>query len=177
MKAEYDTMHSFTTSPAGCTLRRAQSQDLDAIARLEAACFPPAEAAGRDTFAARLASYGRHFFLLEKEGEILSFVNGPVTRESDLLDAMYDDTSFSCEQGEWQMIFGVVTHPDHQRKGLASYVLHRFIEAARQEGRKGVVLTCKAHKIHFYERFGFNDEGFSGSMHGGVPWHQMRLTF
>lgn len=52
-----------------------------------------------------------------------------------------------------------------------------FIEQARKEGRKGLVLTCKKRLIHYYARFGFVDEGVSGSTHGNVVWHQMRLTF
>lgn len=35
-----------------------------------------------------------------------------------------------------------------------------FIEQARKEGRKGLVLTCKKRLIHYYARFGFVDEGF-----------------
>lgn len=41
-----------------------------------------------------------------------------------------------------------------------------FIEQARKEGRKGLVLTCKKRLIHYYARFGFVDEGVSGSTHG-----------
>ena len=52
-----------------------------------------------------------------------------------------------------------------------------FIADAQANGCKGVVLTCKEPKIPFYARFGYIDEGLSSSTHGGVPWHQMRLTF
>lgn len=48
---------------------------------------------------------------------------------------------------------------------------------ARATGRKGVVLTCKQALLPFYSRFGFVDEGVSGSTHGGVVWHQMRIVF
>ena len=36
-------------------IRTATIQDLDAVAAVEAACFPPAEAATREEFAGRLA--------------------------------------------------------------------------------------------------------------------------
>ena len=74
------------------------------------------------------------------------------------------------------MIFGLATHPDYQRKGYAGQLMRALIEQARSEGRKGVVLTCKEHKIKYYSTFGFKDEGLSCSNHGGVPWHQMRIT-
>lgn len=75
------------------------------------------------------------------------------------------------------MIFGLNTVPDRRREGLAARLMEAFIEEARQEGRLGVVLTCKARLIHYYAKFGFVDEGVSRSEHGGVVWHQMRLTF
>ena len=31
--------------------------------------------------------------------------------------------------------------------------------------------------VHYYAKFGFVNEGISGSTHGGVVWYQMRLKF
>ena len=39
------------------------------------------------------------------------------------------------------------------------------------------VLTCKDKLVHYYEKFGFQNEGVSESVHGGAMWYQMRLTF
>ena len=39
------------------------------------------------------------------------------------------------------------------------------------------MLTCKERLLPFYSGFGFVNEGVSGSVHGGVVWYQMRLTF
>ena len=53
-----------------------------------------------------------------------------------------------------------------------------MIEKAKEEGRLGVVLTCKDKLVHYYASFGFQNEGVSeASTHGGVTWNQMRLTF
>ena len=161
----------------GDLIRMASAADLEAVTALEAACFPPAEAAGRESMQWRLATYPTHFWVAERDGRIVSMVNGPVTIERDLADPMYDSPDYHNEQkGEWQMIFGVATHPSCQRQGLAGRLLRRVVDQARAEGRRGVVLTCKVAKIAFYEQFGFSDEGLSASVHGGVPWHQMRLT-
>lgn len=173
------------------TIRKATIEDLDAITALEAICFPEAEAASRESFEWRLRTYPEHFIVMEKyfpstcsgqaaqhrNGEIISFINGPVTKEKDLVDEMYDSPDYSDDEGDWQMIFGLVTHPDYQRQGNASRLMRTFIDEARNQGRKGVVLTCKEHKIAFYSSFGYKDEGVSSSTHGGVPWHQMRITF
>ena len=56
-------------------------------------------------------------------------------------------------------------------------MLKFYIDKAEQEGRKGLVLTCKDKLVGFYERFGFVSEGVSSSEHGGAVWYQMRLTF
>ena len=45
-------------------IRTAELSDLDAIARVEAECFPQAEAATREDFEKRLAAYRNHFWLL-----------------------------------------------------------------------------------------------------------------
>ena len=159
-------------------IRTAVMADLAAVTAVEAACFPEAEAAKEQDFFERLKVYPNHFWLLEdEEGNLISFVNGLVTDEPSLQDEMYSDASFHNEQGAWQMIFGVNTLPEYRRKGLAGQVLQRVIADAREQGRKGCVLTCKEALLHYYAAFGFVNEGVSESVHGGVVWYEMRLTF
>lgn len=79
--------------------------------------------------------------------------------------------------GAWQMIFSVVTAPEARHTGAASALLRQVKADAKAAGRKGIVLTCKDRLLGFYAQFGFVDEGISGSTHGDVVWHQMRLRF
>ena len=158
-------------------IRNATLSDLPAIAAVEAACFPAAEAATAEEFAGRLAHYANHFWLLFEEGKLAAFVDGLCTDEADLTDEMYADASLHSETGAWQMIFGVNTVPRCRRRGYAEMLLRRAIADARAQGRKGLVLTCKDRLVHYYAKFGFVSEGVSGSTHGGVVWYQMRLTF
>ncbi len=130
-------------------IRTASISDLSAVTEVEAECFPPAEAAGRASMEQRLKTYPDHFWVLEDEGKIVGFVNGMVTDEMHLSDDMYDDASMHDENGAWQMIFGVDTVPAYRKRGCASKLLTYVI----------------------------GDEGMSESVHGGVPWHEMRLTF
>ena len=139
-------------------LRKAEPSDLDAVAGLEAECFPKAEAATKEQFQERLKAYGNHFLLLFYQGELISFINGFVSNQRDLSDEMYENVSLHDEDGDWQMIFGVNTQ-------------------AKKEGRKGAVLTCKEEKIPFYSRCGFVLEGKSASVHGDAEWYQMRRRF
>ena len=107
-------------------IRTATMNDLPALTAVEAACFPAAEAATEKDFAARLAVYPNHFWLLEEDdGTLVSFVNGLVTDEPLLRDEMYADASLHNEHGAWQMIFGVNTLPQYRRRGLAGQVLER----------------------------------------------------
>ena len=159
-------------------IRTASMADLAAVAAVEAACFPAAEAATEADFAKRLAVYPNHFWLLEEDdGTLVSFVNGLVTDEPLLRDEMYADASLHNEHGAWQMIFGVNTLPEYRRLGLAEQVLRQVIADAKAQGRKGCVLTCKDKLLHYYGKLGFVNEGVSQSTHGGVVWYEMRLTF
>ena len=159
------------------TMRTATREDLNEIAELERICFPEAEAATRESLARRLAVYPQHFLLLTDAGRIIGFVNGLASDVRDLTDEMYERAEMHDANGRWQMIFGVDVHPDYRRRGLAEALLRRFIGRAREQGRLGLVLTCKDRLVHYYAKLGFVDEGISASTHGGVVWHKMRLTF
>ena len=158
-------------------IRTATSADLAAVVQIEAECFPAAEAATELSLARRLALYPNHFWVLMDGKQLVGFVNGMATDEPDLRDEMYDDAALHNENGAWQMIFGVNTIPAYRRCGLAEQLLKRAIADAKAQGRKGLVLTCKDKLIHYYAKFGFENEGVSESTHGNVVWNQMRLTF
>lgn len=158
-------------------IRTAGMDDLEAVTAIEAACFPEAEAASRESFRARLEAFPDHFWLLWDGKELAASVNGLVTDVPDLTDEMFHDAGLHDPDGKWQMIFGVSTAPRYRRRGCAARLLERAIRDAREQGRAGLVLTCKERLLSYYAKFGFCDEGVSGSNHGGAVWHQMRLTF
>ena len=158
-------------------IRHATIEDLAEVTRVEAECFPAAEAASEASFAARLARYPQHFWLMFDGDELISFVNGMVSDEPDLRDEMFENAALHNPGGRWQMIFGVNTVPSRRRQGSAARLIEWAIEEARQQNRAGLVLTCKEHMLHYYAKFGFVNEGDSESEHGGAKWYQMRLTF
>lgn len=158
-------------------IRTATMEDLEAVAAVEAECFPPAEAATKEAFAKRLEYYGNHFWLMYDGDKLISFVDGFVTDEADLTDEMYEKAELHNEYGAWQMIFGVNTVPSYRKRGCAGELIKRAIADAKAQGRKGLVLTCKDRLIPYYAGFGFIHEGVSESVHGNAVWNQMRLTF
>ena len=55
-------------------IRKATIEDLDAITALEAACFPAAEAASRESFRKRLEIFADRFWLLWEGDRLVSMV-------------------------------------------------------------------------------------------------------
>ena len=158
-------------------IRTAVPADLQGIVNIEAECFPAAEAATEASLSGRLAFYPNHFWVQLDGDRMIGFVNGMVTDEPDLRDEMYEDASLHNENGAWQMIFGLNTMPEYRNRGVGGKLIEAFIDLAREENRKGVILTCKEEKIHYYAKFGFVNEGESESDHGGAKWYQMRVVF
>ena len=159
-------------------IRHATKHDISAISEVEAKCFPPSEAASEKAFTQRIENYGNHFWLMYENNKLIAFVDGFVTDESDLTDEMFADATMHNENGAWQMIFGVNTLPEYRNNGYASELLRRAVDEAKEQGRKGVVLTCKDKLLPFYARLGFVDEGITDkSTHGNAVWHQMRIIF
>ena len=65
--------------------------------------------------------------------------------------------------------------PAFRRRGFGGQLMGAMADLARREGRRGVTLTCLDAKVGYYAAFGFHDHGVGGSVHGGVPWHNMVL--
>lgn len=158
-------------------IRKANAGDLKELAAIEAACFPKAEAAKEEEFRERLRVYGEHFLLLEENGRIISFINGMVTDGAVIRDEMYEKAEMHQESGAWQTVFGINTLPEFRRRGYAAKLMEAFIAEAKAQNRKGCILTCKERLIPYYEKFGYQNQGVSGSAHGGAVWYDMRLTF
>ena len=158
-------------------IRKARAEELDEIARVEAECFPAAEAAGRDAFRERLETFPDSFFVAESDGKIIGFINGCVTDERTIRDEMFEDSGLHRPDGAYQSVFGLDVAAQYRRRGIAAQLMNRLIEDAREKGRRGLILTCKERLIHYYEQFGYRNLGVSASVHGGAVWYDMILEF
>lgn len=156
-------------------IRKATTADLDVVTHIEAICFPPAEAAPREAFKERLDHYAGQFLIAFDETTPIGFIDGFVSDDEVLTDEMFADASLHNPNGAWQMIIGLNTLPEYRNRGVGGRLIETFIELAREENRKGLILTCKEEKIPYYAKFGFVNEGESTSDHGGAKWYQMRL--
>lgn len=156
-------------------IRQVRPEDLDAVTRVESVCFPQAEAATRESFSQRIEAFPESFFVAEKDGEIVGFINGCVTDSRVIADEMFEDAGFHNPDGAYQSIFGLDVLPEYQHQGLASRLMRHLIMTAKLRGKKGLILTCKDRLIGFYESFGYRSLGVSQSVHGGAVWYDMIL--
>lgn len=159
-------------------IRTAVLDDLEQVAEIENICFPKEQAASRKSLEQRLKMFGPSFMVAQKEddGQIVGFINGTVSNAAQISDDMYDHISYD-ERADYQMIFGLDVLPEYRHEGIAGKLMEAMIQLAWNEGRRGLVLTCREHLLEFYERFGYVNEGISKSVHGNVVWYDMRLVF
>ena len=158
-------------------IRNAKIQEGPLLAHIEGVCFPPAEAASREQVLERIQVFSENFFVAELDGVVVGFINGANTDSPVLPDEMYHDVSLHRPEGDYQTVFGLNVLPEYRRQGIGEQLVRHYVEAARERGRKGVILTCKEQKIHFYEKIGFSCRGVAESSHGGAVWYAMELIF
>lgn len=158
-------------------IRQATKEDLEEIIIIEGECFPEAEAAKEEDFRNRYAAFKENFFVAVKNGKVVGFINGCTTNTPELPDELYHNTSLHNPYGDYQTVFGLDVLPEYRKCGIAAELLNYFIEISKERGKKGMVLTCKDHLVHYYKKFGFNHVGVSASSHGGAKWNDMILLF
>jgi ribosomal protein S18 acetylase RimI-like enzyme len=158
-------------------IRPARAEEADRLAEIEARCFPPAEAASREAVHERMEAFLENFIVAEADGIVVGFINGGTTDQPYLPDAFYHDVTMHKKDGAYQTVFGLNVLPEYRCQGIAEKLVEAFLSMAQTRGKTGVILTCKEHMIHYYERRGFVKYGVSDSTHGGATWYDMRCIF
>jgi ribosomal protein S18 acetylase RimI-like enzyme len=158
-------------------IRRVRPEDLERITEIEAACFPVAEAARRDSFRERIETFPETFLVAEMAGSVIGFINGCVTNSPVIYDELFYSTEHHEPEGKYAAVFGLDVLPEHRRQGIAASLMRNFIKVAKDAGREGIILTCKSRLVSYYEAFGYVNSGVSASTHGGAEWYDMTLMF
>lgn len=158
------------------TIRRVQLEDLDRIVEIESICFPAAEAASRESINKRILAFPESFFAAELDGILIGFINGCVTNSPVIYDELFHDTQHHIPDGKNLSVFGLDVIPQYRNQGIATQLMEHFIQTAKNTGRASVILTCKDRLIHYYESFGYVNQGISKSTHGGSQWFDMTLV-
>ena len=160
-------------------IRMAEKKDLDKIIEIEAICFPKEEAATEKSFKERFNVFPENFLVAELKNEktVIGFINGCTTDVPDLPDILYEKANLHKKDGDYQTVFGIDTLPEYRKQGVGAHLMNSLINLSKKRGKKGIILTCKDYLIHFYEKFGYKNQGVSKSCHGGAKWNDMLLLF
>ena len=156
-------------------IEQAKTEDLKDIAIIESICFPQAEACGYEEFVKRYEVFGENFLVARKDDQIVGFINGNETSQRYLPDCFYSDASLHDSKGIYMSVFGIEVLPAFQHQGIASMLMHSYIDLAKEKGKQGIILTCKDRLLPFYEKFGYQKLQDSASTHGGAKWNDMFL--
>lgn len=154
-------------------IRAAKMEDLPFITKIGEECYPPEEAVTEANYKERIQIYPDHFWILEENGEIASFINGPVIKKDRIQDCLFHHADLHDPAGEWQAILGVNTSPKYQKRGYASLLMKRLIADSKKQGRKGCILTCKDILIAYYENLALKMKAFLNPFMGarfGMIW-------
>lgn len=155
------------------TLRNVQKTDLEELVVIENEGFTKVEAATREAFAERIQLIADTFIVVEKQGEILGYINGPVIHQPYITDDLFEEIKENPKSGGYQSILGVVVSIQARNQGIARILINKIEELVKENEREGITLTCKKELVSFYEKLGFANHGISESQHGGVSWYNM----
>ena len=112
----------------------------------------------------------------ELDGKIVAILNSVTTNKEDISDEALKQFIGHDPDGKNRVVFALVVLPEYHRRGIASQLMSRFVEEARQQERENVLLLCKQHLIVYYERMGFHHVRLSRSTHRGAECHEICLT-
>ena len=155
-------------------IRAAKISDLNAIKSLEDECFAQNERVSKEAFREFLAKFCDDIFLACENSELAGQIITQSTAKRDFDDEMFAGVKFFEPNGEWLMVTSLAVSAKFRGRGIAAALLKQAQEHAKTLGKKGVVLTCNANLVKFYEKFSFANEGICTSNFGGAKWHQMR---
>ena len=158
------------------SIRNVKATDLDRCFEIESVAYAGDEAASREKIQKRIETYPEGFIILENNAEIIGFINSGATDNVELSDEEFKEFIGHDPNGKYIVVLSVVVHPDYQGKGMASLLMHNFIERMKVIGKSGIYLICQTGLIDMYASYGFVDLGASNSNHGGLSWNEMSLS-
>lgn len=166
----------------GLVFRQVGLSALDTAHAIEAASYPPDEAASRAKLELRMTKAAPYFWgafdaaaldAEDESGALRGFVCGTLTLDERLCE---ESMSVHQPEGRTLCIHSVVVPEAMRRRGMGGWMLRSYLERVAEAGRvEQVLLLCKAPLERFYASAGFESLGDSGVAHGADPWTLMRL--
>ena len=158
------------------TIRRATADDLIKIKTLEAEAFPPSEADTLEMITFRLKLMPELFLIAELDNRIVGFINALPSDVERLSNEFYVDEPVVEPNAVGVAAMSFAVEQNFRRQGIAAQLMNAFIDQARLEHKLFIALVCKAEKIPYYHKFGFNAVGVSNVTLGGARWHDMIIN-
>ena len=155
--------------------RRPRPADADRCFEIERTAYAGDEAATRAKILTRIETWPEGFVALEKQDEILGFINSGCAHEVDMADEAFKELIGHDPDAPNVVILSVVVDPAHQGEGHARALMDEFVRRMRGLGKATIHLMCRDHHVPLYERLGYRYVRPSDSDHGGLVWHEMRM--
>lgn len=142
--------------------------DIGDVHDLEAASYPPDEAATLEKITYR-CNYAKEFFQVLKkkaDGSIIGFVNGTCVLERTIA---HSSMAEHYPTGRTLVIHSVTVQSAERRKGIATSMLNLYLRKIFElKSVDRVLLLSKAYLLPFYLKCGFQFIGLSPVEHGQV---------
>jgi ribosomal protein S18 acetylase RimI-like enzyme len=157
-------------------LRQVEARDLDRCYEIESSAYEGDEAATREKIATRIHQYPEGFIVLERDGEVIGFINSGCADEVVMADEAFKELVGHNPAAPNVVIMSVVIAPEHQGQGYSTQLMRHFVEQAAKAGKRNIHLMCRKRHIALYRKFGYRYVQPSPSDHGGMAWHEMVMA-
>ena len=156
-------------------IRQAKLADLEEIAAIELENFSSEEAMDATAFKKHIEELTSTFLVAEKDGQILGYLEGPVTLKRQVDDQSFTDQMVdeASKDGGFITITSLSIAKFAQGMGGGEKLLEAMKKLAMKEEREGISLTCHDYLLAYYEKHGFVNEGLSASTYAGEVWYDM----
>lgn len=154
-------------------LRFVEGRDLDRCYAIEISAYEGDEAATQEKIATRIREYPQGFVVLERDGEVVGFINSGCAHEVVMADEAFKELVGHDPAAPNVVIMSVAVAPEHQGRGHAGRLMRHFVELARRSGKASIHLMCREQHIALYGHLGYRYVRPSPSEHGGLAWHEM----
>lgn len=154
-------------------IRNAIPADTTRCYQIEAAAYEGDEGATQEKIATRIEQYPQGFLVLERDKEVIGFINSGCAYEVVMSDESFKELKGHDAKAPNVVIMSVVIDPAYQGMGYASTVMRAFVEHMSALGKQTIHLMCKERHVELYKRMGYRYVKPSDSDHGGMAWHEM----
>lgn len=159
--------------------RPCQLEDLPRVIELEAAGYPPDEAASAAKLRYRQQHAGEYFLVAVPThgacSEVVAFVCGTLSTSERL---EHDSMSRHEEAGQTLCVHSVCVDHACRRQGVALALLRAYVKFVEALGHvRRIRLIAKPRLAPLYLRAGFRELGPSPVVHGVDAWHEFGIDY